>query len=737
MLSLIAALALLAPPAPATSAQADPSQVSAAPASAALASSVPASSVPASMALARPAAQASSAQAPADVLTPHAVEALSFVSTAAMSPSGTHVAYVVSVPRAAGVGEDGPPWAELHVFDLAVGRSRPFVTGKVNVGSVEWSSDGKSIAYIAKRDPDKHTALWSIALDGGESARLVALAERSISAFSFSPDGSQVALIATDPPSAARKAREDKGFKPQVYEEDLPFARVWIATTSGKGAAPRQLAIEGHVHQVDWSPADTRLAVALAPTPLVDDQYVRQRVRVVDSQDGTTLQQLHNPGKLGDIGWSPDGRWVALISAQDLNDPSAGRFVLWNSGLDRALPLSYAPLPDDWPADVQSFGFLDADTALLVVQRGTESSFERVELTPPARHGGEAPTQAILPAGRLILSGLSLSRDGLRAAFVAHSAAHPPELYTMSHGDAEPVRRTTSNAALASVRLARQEVVRWKARDGQELEGVLIHPLEAQGRSPLIVYVHGGPEAHESNGWLTSYARPGQVAAARGFAVFHPNYRGSTGRGVPFSKLSQGDAAGREFDDLVDGVDSLVARGLVDVAKVGITGGSYGGYATAWCSTRYSERFAAGVMFVGISDKLSKFGTTDIPDEEFYVHALKRPWEAWEFFRERSPISYADRCQTPLLILHGKDDPRVDPGQSRTMYRHLKLRGEAPVRLVLYPGEGHGNRKATSRLDYALRMHQWFAHYLQGPGGAPPPYEIEYAAPAAAPAAGE
>jgi dipeptidyl aminopeptidase/acylaminoacyl peptidase len=175
--------------------------------------------------------------------------------------------------------------------------------------------------------------------------------------------------------------------------------------------------------------------------------------------------------------------------------------------------------------------------------------------------------------------------------------------------------------------------------------------------------------------------------------------------------------------------------GLVDRAKVGVTGGSYGGYATAWCSTRYSDRFAAGVMFVGISDKISKVGTTDIPNEEYYVHALKRPWEDWKFLLERSPIYHAAQGRTPLLILHGKDDPRVNVGQSRELYRHLKLHNRAPVRLVLYPGEVHGNRKAAARLDYNLRLMQWMEHYLKGPGGPVPSMELDYTDPAAPKAA--
>jgi dipeptidyl aminopeptidase/acylaminoacyl peptidase len=173
-------------------------------------------------------------------------------------------------------------------------------------------------------------------------------------------------------------------------------------------------------------------------------------------------------------------------------------------------------------------------------------------------------------------------------------------------------------------------------------------------------------------------------------------------------------------------VDHLVQSGLVDRSKVGVTGGSYGGYATAWCATRYSDRFAAGVMFVGISDLVSKAGTTDIPNEELLVHARRWPWEDWKLMLERSPIYYLDKARTPLLILDGKDDPRVHPSQSLVFYRYLKARGQAPVRLVLYPGEGHGNRLAAHRLDYNLRMMQWMEHYLKGPGGAPPPYEIEY-----------
>ena len=150
-----------------------------------------------------------------------------------------------------------------------------------------------------------------------------------------------------------------------------------------------------------------------------------------------------------------------------------------------------------------------------------------------------------------------------------------------------------------------------------------------------------------------------------------------------------------------------------------------------WIAGQWRKDAAAvlPLYLVGISDKVSKAGTTDIADEEYLVHARHRPWDNWQLFLERSPIYHAGKARTPTLILGGMDDPRVHPGQSMEMYRHLKVRSKVPVRLVRYPGEQHGNRRAASRLDYSLRLMQWMDHYLKGPGGAPPPYDIDYGPP--------
>jgi dipeptidyl aminopeptidase/acylaminoacyl peptidase len=338
-------------------------------------------------------------------------------------------------------------------------------------------------------------------------------------------------------------------------------------------------------------------------------------------------------------------------------------------------------------------------------------------------------TVSLVSNGKVVLRSIDVDQSGKTIIATSSSSQHPREVFQIVDGQLK--RLTNSNPWLKDIKMPRQESVTYKARDGLELEGILIYPIDyRKGKTyPLIMMVHGGPESHISNEWLDRYSYPIKYAAGHGFAVFLPNYRGSTGRGVEFSKLGQADYAGAEFNDLVDAIAFLSERGIVDKKRVGITGGSYGGYASAWAATALSEHFAASVMFVGISNQLSKFGTTDIPNEMYNVHARNYPWDKWQWMLERSPIYHTDKAKTPLLILHGKNDTRVHPAQSMELYRYIKTRTDTPVRLVYYPGEGHGNRKVGAQLDYAKRLMRWMEFYLKGKnkGKQMPPYELDHA----------
>ena len=635
------------------------------------------------------------------------------VGDAVISPDGDMIAYTLSVPRELVVEDDGSAWTELHVIDEN-GESRPFITGNVNVGSIAWTPDGSAITFLAKRDGDEHRRLYSIALDGGEAQPMATL-ENAISSYAFSPDGDAVALLAFEPEDKKRKKEKSLGFNQYVFEEEWTPRRLYMLDLTDEDAEPRMIEVKGSAQGVKWSPAGDRLALIVTPRELVDDTLMFKRIRIV-SRDGDVIGRIENPGKLGDFAWSPDGEHLAFIATETIHDPAAGRLMVAgkNGGaMSNALP--------DLMGHVRAVGWQDKETILFISHEGVESRLGRV-----GANGRNEST--LLPLGGPIWNELTVAKNG-DLALVATTPEHPAEAYRLNRGESVAQRMTNSNPWLDDLELGRQEVVTYNARDGLTLEGMLIYPLnyrEGQ-RYPLILAVHGGPESHYSNGWLTRYSLPAHTAAAEGYFMFFQNYRGSTGRGVDFSMTSQGRYAMEEFDDLVDGVDHLIDEGMVDADKVGITGASYGGYASAWGATYYTERFAAAVMFVGISEQFSKFGTTDIPQEMHLVHSRTWPWKSWDLFEKTSPIRYVEQAKTPILIMHGDSDPRVDPRQSEILYRYLVQQEDPPpARLVFYKGEGHGNRRAASRYDYSVRMMRWMNHYLKGPGGDPPPPAIEY-----------
>jgi dipeptidyl aminopeptidase/acylaminoacyl peptidase len=671
------------------------------------------------------------------VMTPADVARLKQVGQVAVSPDGKHIAYMLYVQRTPGEDEDGSAWRELHVVDAA-GNSRPFVSGKVQVSKLKWTPDGKRISYVAKRFDDKHASLYAIPLGGGESRKVVGH-DTAIGNYAFSADGGRVAFLAKSKLDEAIKKAKKKGFNAKIFEEEPRPTGVWTAAlTDGlvaKGTKASRILLDGSASTIAFNPDGQSLAVSIAPTPRIDDYYMKRKVHILSVATGVIRGTLETSGKIGHASYSPNGKQIAMIAGADPHDPAAGRLMVAASEGGELK----AVLPLDAEEHVRDFDWIDDDTLVFLSDRGMQTvvgtvkadgSDARLLVGPSVSPSSVSPSGSPEGSGPVVWQ-LSVSRASGTAALLGDSPDFPAEVFSLDLKSAAPPKRlTVHNAWLADITLGKQEAVSYKARDGLDVGGVLVHPVgvEEGERVPLVLVVHGGPESHVKNGWVTTYSRPGQTGAGRGWAVFYPNYRGSTGRGVAFSKKGQSDYAGGEFDDLVDAITHFDTTGLIDKTKVGITGGSYGGFASAWGATKLTEHFAASVMFVGISDHVSKAGTTDIPNEMYMVHARRWPWKHWDWFRERSPIHYIEQARTPILIMHGEKDTRVHPSQSMELYRYIKLIGKTPTRLVLYPGEGHGNRKAAARLDYSLRQLRWLEHYLVGAGGDPPAHAVDHAA---------
>ena len=634
-----------------------------------------------------------------------------------VSPDGDNVAFTRSLPRTLYVDENGSNYSELYVVDDK-GVERPFITGSVNIKSIEWSNDSKTIYFLAKLKDDKFTSLYQIPVDGGQAQPVLALKDTSISSYKLSPDNKQVAILAMPAADKSEKELKKLGFKAEVYEMGLKNKQLFIVdlAKADKPLTPTALNVDNYVSDVNWAANGEKLLVKTQPTALIDDKYTKSMWHLFDIASNKVTLSFKTEGKLGDAELSHDGKYIAILGAEDKHDPATGRLFIADT--KTAEITEWLP---DFMGHVVDFEWSHKRNTLnFIANVGTQSFVASIKT-------GSNKYKKLVKEGEFIASQLSVSDSDKTLALRGNTAKHPNEVFIVRSNKA--TRLTDSNSWLNDKRFAKQETITLKARDGVELDGVLVYPLnyEKGTRYPLIMSVHGGPESHDKDGWVTNYSRPGQMGAARGYAVFYPNYRGSTGKGVDYSKLGQNDYAGKEFDDLVDFKNHLVDMGLVDAKRVGITGGSYGGYASAWGATKLTKHFAASVMFVGVTNQLSKFGTTDISNEMNLVHARSYPWDKWQWYLERSPIYWAGQSETPLLIMHGKDDPRVHPAQSMELYRYMKVQGK-DVRLVYYPGEGHGNRKVAAQYDYSLRLMRWMDNYLMEGKKEMPAFEIDHAA---------
>jgi dipeptidyl aminopeptidase/acylaminoacyl peptidase len=642
------------------------------------------------------------------------------VTTVDLSPDGAWAAYTVSVPRSADE-DSGSPWSELHLVSTSTGQTRRFVTGKVNVGSPQWSPDGKFIAFTMARVKDAKTQVWLIPMDGGEAFELTS-SRSSVLSFRWDPAGKRIAYVAVTPQTAREKDLEKKGYGFTFYEENLKDRNLYVADvdTSGKAGEATQLTQGISVWSFEWSNNGNSIAAAISPQNLVDHNYMFQKIHILDVATKKLRRLVDNPGKLGNFAWSPDDRLIAYSAAIDQRDHAASQVLVVDVGTGEVRNLT----EPKFRGHVEWVGWQDQTSVLYRAAEGVWPTLSTV----PAKGGVRTIILHAKNSG--IIFGTPSSTWGFQSiAFAATAPDVPSDAYFWQPGLNGPKRLSNINPWIAERVLARQEVIRYKARDGVEIEGILYYPTAyAKGkRYPLIVDVHGGPESNHSNGWHTNYVVPPQVLAGKGYLVFLPNYGASTGYGLEFALRGYQDAAGKEFDDIADGIDYLVSTGLADPARVGLGGGSYGGFAAAWFATYYTAKVRAVFMFVGISDLTSKRLTTDIPYEELYVHSGKALEDGWDFSLNRSPIRYAKQSKTAVLIAGGSADPRVHPSQSLEFYRVLKLNGHPAVRLVQYPGEGHGNTMQPGRTDLLYRHVAWFDWYvrdLKPIDGPMPPLDI-------------
>lgn len=653
-----------------------------------------------------------------NLLTPEVVIHLETVTDAAISPDGNKVAYIRRVQRSP--DEDrGSSYTEMFVIPAGGGEPLQFTYRPHNTANVQWSPDGEYIYFRSNR-PEIHRGMqvYRISSRGGE-AKIVTTETSPVLAYSLSPDGNKLAYILQDPEPEHVRLRKQEGEDWRIEDEFFRHRRLYIKDLVA-GETHLVTEFDKSVWSFEWSPDNSKLLIQASPLPDTDHSFMFKKLYLVEAS-GTDQPEVftETEGKLGGMAFSPDGRHIAWQGAVDISDPTNGTIFVANVSTRE----TWKATPD-FHGTVTWVDWKDNNTLIFISEEKTWTRMSTLSY-----RGGE---RTILFDEMKHPEFTSARLADNRRTFVTTASAynHPNEVFTGDVRRREMKRITSHNSGLQNISFQNYEYIEYEARDGLLITGLLLKPVnyrEGQ-RYPLICQIHGGPEAAYTHGWNTSYAAMTQLYSQQEFMVFLPNYRASTGRGVEFAKANHRDGGGREFTDVIDGVEYLSERGLIDRDRVGIVGSSYGGYFANLAATRYAGNFAAAVSWVGISNQFSKVGMTDTPLENILVHFDRAHYqnEHRVGIMEASPIWYLERAvqeenETPLLILHGEIDARVPYGQAVELYRSLMLsykhhrgmtRDEIPVTFVSYPRAGHGTGEVRQQLHSSKLILEFFKKHL-------------------------
>ena len=565
-----------------------------------------------------------------------------------------------------------------------------------------WSPDGKMLAFTSGRSGK--TNLYVLRLAGGEAEQLTDV-KSAVGNFAWSPDSNRIAFVLRDAPTD----EEEKGNKGKDdwkwIDENVKLNRLNVVNVQKDANGKRDLRVltkEGNIEgDFDWSPDGKTIVFTRTRTPKVD-YWPSADLFTVDVASGTVKALATTNAAESNPAFSPDGKSISFLVSDDPPRWAGYRrlaVIPAEGGSPRLLAetLDAQPSVIDWSGDGKRIYFVET--------RGTVSRIAAIDV--------ESGTISDFNKGEEVVSGVTFNSSRNMLGFTMQSSDKAPEAFVTSVQRFSPVQISLANADLPKPPLGKTEVVKWKSKDGQEIEGLLTYPVgyKPGTRVPLLLVIHGGPAGVFTQSFIAGRG-PYPIAsfAAKGYAVLRPNPRGSSGYGQKFRFANIKDWGGGDYQDLMTGVDHVIGMGVADPERLGVMGWSYGGFMTSWVVTQ-TKRFKAASVGAAVTNLMSFIGTADIPSfiPDYFGG---QPWEDLEIYRTHSAMFNAKGVTTPTLIQHGEADERVPISQGYEFYNALKVQN-VPVRMITFPRMPHGLTEPKMVLKSKQTNIEWFDKYLR------------------------
>ena len=633
--------------------------------------------------------------AAAAIWTPEAMMKVKNVAAVTPSPDGQ---WAVWTERGAVMDAEKSEFVDQVFLGKTDGSQRVQLTyAEKSSAQPQWSADGRFVYFTSDRGAKNQ--IYRIAVDGGEGETVTDF-KGGVGPYQISPNGKWIAFAGREADTEDDRARREKrDFK--VVDENPKNQSLWLVATEGGKPARRLASGPYHVGGFDWAPDSRTIAYETRPTPDADNGRHADIMEVdVESRVGKAL--ANTPGTESQPRYSRDGRYLAYVrtpSPATVTAPARIVLVTRATGATRELPPSFDESPSliHWTKDSTRLLFLEG--------KGTRSVVYSAPVDGPI-------TVAYQPSQGTLGFGAALNKGGTHAGFMLQSSNEPPEAFVMDLASGKPARVSAANTSIPRKGLGVTKAIRWKGKDGRDVEGLLTLPPDyRQGaKIPLILNIHGGPAGAFAEQFIgTGALYPLAAFAEKGWAVLRPNPRGSTSYGRAFRSANVNDWGGGDYNDIMAGVDDLIKQGIADPNRMAVMGWSYGGYMTNWVITQ-TNRFKCAAAGAGLTNMPSMWGTNDIPGvlDDYFTG----PWyEQPDRYVQQSPLYHVKNVKTPTLYLHGEADNRVPISQAFEMYHAIQRLG-IETQMVTYPRTPHGPQEPKFILDIMQRHIAWVEKHI-------------------------